>query len=965
MRLKTVFAFLAYGCWATAQDGFNSVEQNITSNVSPFSGQVMELQYMSDQKTILAVVNPGLFWQSSDEGRTWSQPLLDFPFATTVLQHPHAPSRAYLLTSLNFHFHTTNYGRMWEAFSAPTGPSEEPTLSLEFHPDDPDMLLWTGEAGCEYVGNDLQCRAETYYSRNNGLSWAFVQDGVGKCAWMRELLLSVSAEGTTILCSSSSNGDIGQNKMSLASGSRYFSSPTTLFDEIAGFVNLPGHLLVSEKPSSRIQISRDGQHFEPAIFPLNVRLNASSWSVLPSHSESIFLLLTPPTPNTYWGTMLKSDASGTRFVQALEYVNADQGGVDFVRIAAAGVELLLANVVNNPQDASQTGRKELQTRISLNDGGEWRALIPPSLDSLGSAYNCAREGHSEASACALHINPILSDSQLWTHHSPSVPGLLIANGNVGPSLLGEEEFRLRNTFMSRDAGLSWVELHKGPHVWSVGDSGGVLVMARSGFHTDQVVYSLDGGVSWRAHAFLQAGSQSESESESARPGGIERMYIWWIKTAPAGQSRRFVVAGFDWKTYQLTLVHLDFTKRFETIGKCGEDDFEWWSPGCSFGRKTSYRRKAQNSTCATGSGFHLERRESECACSIMDFECKNDHFRDENNECIPLTEASHWHSPAEPKENGCRNDEKFWYTPSPYRKISLSTCKGGHALDEDVPHPCTVTEHNDRDLAFSDMRIALILLPMLFIPCILVTIWQCRVKARANFGSVRGLEEQGYQVRRHWRLNLHFKRSASGTYVCACCRAFVARCQRATGSGLASSSKSINTHQQPAIEIQASAFKNMVSPCFIPGLLFIIDFQNSVLDIANSVNPVIGQFNAFGANQMWTFNPVDDDQELFKIQSALGDPFLTFVPTGDGAPLFSQATTDADGTVFSMICNPADAPSGSVIHNATGLALTAWHQEDGSTITPVTFEEYTGRTEQTFFFVTEFFCVPKAQEQVH
>jgi hypothetical protein len=42
----------------------------------------------------------------------------------------------------------------------------------------------------------------------------------------------------------------------------------------------------------------------------------------------------------------------------------------------------------------------------------------------------------------------------------------------------------------------------------------------------------------------------------------------------------------------------------------------------------------------------------------------------------------------------------------------------------------------------------------------------------------------------------------------------------------------------------------------------------------------------------------------------------------------------------------------SVIHNATGLALTAWHQEDGSTITPVTYETYTGRTEQTFFFVT-------------
>ncbi|KAJ7865569.1 hypothetical protein B0H13DRAFT_1898494 [Mycena leptocephala] len=143
----------------------------------------------------------------------------------------------------------------------------------------------------------------------------------------------------------------------------------------------------------------------------------------------------------------------------------------------------------------------------------------------------------------------------------------------------------------------------------------------------------------------------------------------------------------------------------------------------------------------------------------------------------------------------------------------------------------------------------------------------------------------------------------------------------------------------------------MVSPCFIAGLLFITDFQFSVLDLANSINPVIGQSNAQGSNQIWTFNPIDDDGELFKIQSALGELFLTFTPSGE-APLFSQATTDSEGSVFSLVCNPADAASGSVIHNATGLALTAWHQEDGSTITPVTYETYTGRSEQTFFFVT-------------
>jgi len=35
-----------------------------------------------------------------------------------------------------------------------------------------------------------------------------------------------------------------------------------------------------------------------------------------------------------------------------------------------------------------TGSKELQTRITQNDGGGWKPLILPKFDSHGQAYDC-------------------------------------------------------------------------------------------------------------------------------------------------------------------------------------------------------------------------------------------------------------------------------------------------------------------------------------------------------------------------------------------------------------------------------------------------------------------------------------------------------------------------------------------------------------------------------------------------
>jgi len=51
----------------------------------------------------------------------------------------------------------------------------------------------------------------------------------------------------------------------------------------------------------------------------------------------------------------------------------------------------------------------------------------------------------------------------------------MATGNVGDFL----SFRADevNTYLSRDAGLSWFEVKKGSYIYELGDHGGLIIMA--------------------------------------------------------------------------------------------------------------------------------------------------------------------------------------------------------------------------------------------------------------------------------------------------------------------------------------------------------------------------------------------------------------------------------------------------------------------------------------------------------
>ena len=170
----------------------------------------------------------------------------------------------------------------------------------------------------------------------------------------------------------------------------------------------------------------NGQNFAQARFPPNTKLENTAYTILESVTDSIFLHVTTNAhARSPWGSLFKSNSNGTNFAFSLEYANRnDRGYVDFEKmIGLEGIALM--NIVSNPSEASVTGDKKLQTRITFNDGGRWKPVPPPSKDSLGNAYTCS------STACGLHLHGYTERiDPRATYSSPTAVGLMIGVGNV-------------------------------------------------------------------------------------------------------------------------------------------------------------------------------------------------------------------------------------------------------------------------------------------------------------------------------------------------------------------------------------------------------------------------------------------------------------------------------------------------------------------------------------------------------
>lgn len=338
----------------------------------------------------------------------------------------------------------------------------------------------------------------------------------------------------------------------------------------------------------------------------------------------------------------------------------------------------------------------IQTKITYNKGGLWNKLYPPNKSFDGNKIRCKditdqnykdnnykndinidslnlnnikdnvnknNSINNNDESCSLNLHGVSSIYPV-VYSVKSAIGMILGNGNIGKYLSYDED--LINTYISKDAGNTWFEILNGPHLYQIGDSGGIIVFAKFNQYTDHVLYTLDQGLTFKKvyfnenlvnieyldinkdnqnnfHKVINIDSEnfndniSYANSDNEKSYNTIRLKVINIATTPENKSLSFTITG---KSHHEGInIYLDFKSL--NLRNCNENnftanlfsnkeyDFEKWVPSsafnlfnsCLMGKKTEYIRKKSNAICVLGENYIVKSDSHSCSCKAEDYEC--------------------------------------------------------------------------------------------------------------------------------------------------------------------------------------------------------------------------------------------------------------------------------------------------------------------------------------------------------
>ncbi|KAI1079421.1 Oligoxyloglucan reducing end-specific cellobiohydrolase [Whalleya microplaca] len=679
----------------------------------------------------------GHIFITNDHGKNWTKAKLPGDESVyAIVTHPYVKDMAFFLTKEAKVYYTLDRGRHFDFFTPRDPPDRSLSIPpLAFHPDRKDWFIWHGKK-C----HDKECYLEASLSTDRGDSWETLKRYVEKCEFTGSSAYKFR-NTTQIVCLARTREDKDDNNPLQLLYSDEFPKykMSVALDNVSNFATMAEFIVVATENQTEKTLnafaSVNGKDYAPAHFPYNFEVpHSNAYTVLDSstHAVNLFVATTTKQDNRQYGSILKSNSNGTSFVLSAAGVNCDDSYyVDFEKMLGLEGVVLVNTVANRDSDS---GSKRLQTRISHNDGAEWTFLPPPERDLDGQKFSCYSKTGDES--CALHIHGYTERADhRKTYSSESAVGIMFGIGNIGPAL---EDSKNADTFMTTDAGLSWKMVKKGAWTWSFGDQGSILVLAKRNTPTKSVSYSLDRGDTWNDYAF--------SDKE---------VIITDITTLRSGSSRNFILWGRDGA--KLFTVNLDFSGVMS--GPCKDDDdreksdYELWSPqhplqpnGCLFGHKNYYLRKKKDRKCYSDHKLQRLYSSENCECTRQDFECDYNFEMDNHGQCTLVDGLK----PLDPEQTCKENpDEVEYYEPSGFRRIPLTTCRGGDEADKILtPHPCPGHEEEfEKVHGVSGVVIFFaVVIPVAFAS--FVGWWVYR-NWQGKFGQIR-LGEQGFNDESPW-----------------------------------------------------------------------------------------------------------------------------------------------------------------------------------------------------------------------
>ncbi|KAH0623299.1 hypothetical protein JD844_031470 [Phrynosoma platyrhinos] len=425
------------------------------------------------------------------------------------------------------------------------------------------------------------------------------------------------------------------------------------------------HLLGSQQQTSvQLWVSFNRKPMQAAQFV--TRHPIKEYYIVDTSEDQVFVCVSHSNNST---NLYISEAEGLRFSLTLENILyyspggvgsdtlvryfANEPFVDFHRVEGVpGV--YIATLING-----LFSEENMRSVITFDKGGTWEFLQPPEYTRYGEKINCEL-----SQGCSLHLTQRLSQllnfqlRRMPILSKESAPGLIIATGSVGKNIASK-----MNVYISSSAGVRWKEVLSGPHYYSWGDHGGILMAVTQGTETNQLKYSTNEGETWKTFTF------------SEKP-----VFVYGLLTEPGEKSTIFTIFGVP----------------------CTENDYKLWSPSdergneCLLGHKTVFKRRTPHATCFNGEDFDRPVMVSNCSCTREDYECDFGFKLSEDlslEVCVPDPEfAGKPYSPPVP----CPVGSTYKKTKG-YRKISGDTCSGGdvEARLEAESVPCPLAEENE------------------------------------------------------------------------------------------------------------------------------------------------------------------------------------------------------------------------------------------------------------------------------
>ncbi|KAH3901805.1 type I sorting receptor SCDLUD_001587 [Saccharomycodes ludwigii] len=693
-------------------DTDNDAEVSIVEK--SFDEEFLIYEYFGSVKddSLLIQTRSNKVFVSLDGGISFKQVETGGEGIVEVVFNKYNDSCAYLFGEASSIFITENRGHSFFKSSIPKD-SREILYPLDFSYSNSQEFIYYGGKNCRSFF-DPNCHTIAYITKDGGRTFEQLLEYAGHCDFVGSFYHHPVDENM-IICEVKENGMFSK---SIYSSTDYFQkNKVKLFDNCLGFITNTDYTIfaiLKEDNALSAFVTVDGKEIAEAKFPKNnLQLDKQeAFTVLGSSLGSLFIhLTTHVNAKEEFGALLKSNSNGTSFVTLERAVNRNEDGfVDFEYIN--GLEgIIITNVVSNADSIKKktpngdSVAKILRSKITFNDGGDWRYIQPPKKDSNNKAYDKCSGKNLEK--CSLNLHGFTERKDIRdTFSSGSAIGMLLGVGNVGDSLLPMEEC---STFMTVDGGVTWKEVKKGPYQWEFGDRGSVIVLVKDGSKTSSITYSVDSGKTWKDYIFSE-----------------EEILITDIVTHPKDCSMKFILIGEKVLANgkQTITYTIDFSRAFSRQCKYDTtnpdtDDYEYFSithpdaKTCLFGHEAEYLRKNKDD-CYVGmapieDNFRIVKN---CSCTRDDFECDYNFYRASDGTC-KLVEGL---SPADPQEVCMDNPDMIeFFKSTGYRKIPLSTCVGGKELDKSTTvSPCPGKEKEFKAKHSMGMfeRLFLIVLPL-------------------------------------------------------------------------------------------------------------------------------------------------------------------------------------------------------------------------------------------------------------